>query len=280
MARFNKIAIIGVGLIGGSIGLAVKKKKLAKQVVGICRRKISARSALRKKAVDKVTLDYKEGLKGADLVIIATPVGRVIDIAEKVIKNSEGNLILTDVGSTKEMIVKEIEKIVPSRIRFIGSHPMAGSEKNGVSSADEDLFKNSVCVVTKTGKTDNEALNKVKRFWSDIGATCRVLSPAKHDYYISFISHVPHIVAMALASSVHPDSLRYASTGFKDTTRVASSDPILWHDIFVSNAKSIKVALSRYKKILNEIEKNISGNKREALINILTRSKIIRDKLE
>jgi len=280
MKKFNRIAIVGVGLIGGSLGLAIKKNKIAKKVVGICRRKVSLKAAVKSGACDIVTLNYKKGLKGADFVIIATPVGRIVNIAKKVIKHVKSNVILTDVGSTKEIIVNRIEKIVPSHVKFVGSHPMAGSEKSGVKFAQHDLFKDSVCIVTKSKKTNKKALNTVKKFWKTIGTTSKVLSPANHDRYISFVSHLPHVAAIALTVAAESGSLEYASTGFRDTTRIASSDPLLWQDIFMTNRKSIIKSISKYKKILREIEISIKGKNKKFLRSILKKSKDIRDRLE
>jgi len=281
MKRFNKIVIIGVGLIGGSIGLAVKRKKLAKTVVGICRRKVSAKAALKSRAVDVATLSYEKGLKDADLVIVATPVGKIVDAAKRITKFSKGKIIVTDVGSTKEKIVKETSRILPRHIKFIGAHPMAGSEKSGISNANKNLFVNSICILTKTPKTDKRALGIVKEFWQSLGASCRILSPAQHDYYIALISHLPHIVAASLAATVsfRPESLNYASTGFKDTTRIAASPANLWQDIFMTNRARILSSLAGFKKILAQIEHSIRVGDEKYLKNLLMKSKKVRDKL-
>ncbi len=281
MKRFNKIVIIGVGLIGGSIGLAVKQRKLAKTVLGICRRKVSAKAALKARAVDVATSSYEKGLKGADLIIVATPVGKIVDAVKRITKFSKKKVIVTDVGSTKEKIVKEASRILPRHIKFIGAHPMAGSEKSGIQNADKNLFVNSICILTKTSKTDKRALGIVKKFWQGLGASCRILSPAEHDYYISLISHLPHIVAASLAAAVstEPKSLNYASTGFKDTTRIAASEPNLWQDIFMTNRIRILSSLAGFKKMLAQIEHSIRVGDGKYLKNVLMKSKKVRDKL-
>ena len=280
--KFKKIAIIGVGLIGGSIGLAVKKRKLADEVVGICRRDASLQKAIKYKSVDKATLDLEEGLRGADLVIIATPVGKIIDRAGEIIKYAKDKKILTDVGSTKKEIVTQVEKMCPSNIKFVGTHPMAGSEKSGVKSASDNLFEGSLCIITRTEKTDNEALDRLKKFWVELGATCKELSPDKHDHYISFVSHLPHIAAIALTIALDRDreSLKYAATGFKDTTRIASSNPELWKDIFESNKKAVLESLHIYITTLEGIERNIRNGDSESLIGYLQKAKRIRDQIK
>lgn len=279
MRIFNKIAIIGVGLIGGSIGLAVKKKKLAKEVVGVCRREISAKAAIKNGAVDRATLDYKQGLKGADLVIIASPVGKIVQVAKNVIKQTKGDILITDVGSTKQIIVRQIEKIAPKRVKFVGSHPMAGSEKSSVRFADKDLFENSICIVTETRKTDKLASSTVRNFWKALGAEVRVLSPREHDARIALVSHLPHVAAFALSGICDRQSLEFAANGFKDTTRIASSDPSLWRDIFLTNRKSLLKAIHRYKTELNRIEKCIRDGDSKGLTKILKNAKSIRDSL-
>ena len=282
MKQFNKIVIIGVGLIGGSIGLAIKKLKLAKTVVGIARRESSARQAKRIGAVDSATLSYKKGLENADLVIIATPIGRIIDIVKNVIKAvpKDKRLLLTDVGSTKEFIVREIEKIIPKNIKFIGSHPMAGSEKSGVKSASGNLFDKSLCIITNTKNTDKEALKKIKHFWKAIGLRSRILAPSQHDKLISFISHLPHIVSCALTLSAIPESLEFASTGFKDMTRIAAADPGLWQDIFVTNKWALFEAIYEYKKALERIENSIKKKDLRLLYEMLNKAKRIRVSLK
>jgi prephenate dehydrogenase len=276
---FNKVTIIGVGLIGGSLGLGIKKNKLAKVVAGICRRKTSAKAAVKNGVCDIVTLDYKEGLAGAELVIIASPVGKIVDIAKKVVAHTKGEVILTDVGSTKSGIVRQIEKMAPESVKFVGSHPMAGSEKNGVGFAVKNLFENSICIVTKTKKTDKKAFLAVKRFWENLGATVSVLSPEEHDARVSLVSHLPHAAAYALSGMADAKSLKFASTGFKDTTRIASSDPYLWHDIFMTNRKALLSALAGYRAALRDIEKCIRNGSSKRLIGVLKKAKGVRDKL-
>jgi len=274
---YKKIAIIGVGLIGGSIGLAAKERKLAREVVGICRRESSRRRAEEKGAVDWATCDLTKGLAGADFIIIATPVGIAVETAEKVCKNVTWDSILIDVGSTKEMVVKKIDEMVPRNIDFVGTHPMAGSEKSGVSSAEAKLFDESICIITKTRRTKPGAVRKVKKFWESLGAGCIVMTPESHDKHIASISHLPHLVAFTLLRAVKPESLRYAANGFKDTTRIGASDPLMWHDIFMSNKKALLMAVGSYKKALASLERTIRKGYSKRLVDILTASKAIRD---
>lgn len=249
MKQFNKVTIIGVGLIGGSIGLAIRKRKLAKQVIGVFRRSSTLRKALRHKAVDKAVMDIAEGVKDADLIIIGSPVHSIPALSWQAARFARPGAIITDVGSTKAWIVTRMEKMLTGfPVHFVGSHPMAGSEKTGVEFARGDLLEGSPCIVTRTSKTDRRALAKVAGLWKALGAKVDVMDPAEHDRSVSLISHLPHLVAFSLAGAVPKKALRYAAEGFKDTTRVASSDPELWSDIFLTNKVEVVRAARLFRR--------------------------------
>lgn len=281
MKRFNKITIIGVGLIGGSIGLAIKKRRLAKEVIGVFRRRSTLRRAIKSGAVDRGVMDVSSGVKGSDLVVIATPVSLIPGIAFEVIRNAEDGCIITDAGSTKCWIVDAVEKMVSRRpgVHFVGSHPMAGSEKAGVEAAYPGLLKGAACIVTKTKRTDGRALKAVSGFWKALGARVSVMSPAEHDRSVSFISHLPHVVAFGLAGSVDTADLKYAAEGFRDTTRVASSDPGLWADIFLTNRIEIVASSRAFEKNLKNILAAIRRGDRSGTEKLLARAKAKRDRL-
>ena len=261
MKQFNKITIIGVGLIGGSIGLGIKSKGLAKEVVGVFRRRSSLKDALARKAVDKAVMSVEEGVKDADLIVLATPVHSIPEFARRVLRLAKSGAIVTDVGSTKKWIVDRIDNAFKNAnsVFFVGSHPMAGSEHTSVRFARKDLMEGSPCIVTKTGKTDKKALTKVVSFWKALGAKVKVMSPENHDRSIALVSHLPHLVAFSLAGTIPAKDLVYAAEGFKDTTRVASSDAALWADIFLSNKgqllKSGRMFEKYYKSIINTLSK-------------------------
>ncbi|MBI5124010.1 MAG: prephenate dehydrogenase [Candidatus Omnitrophica bacterium] len=280
MRLFNKVTIIGVGLIGGSIGLAIRKRRLAREVIGVFRRKSTLKGALKAKAVTKGTLDIERGVKDADLIIIASPVHSIPSLIKEALKYAKPGTIITDVGSTKGWIVDEVENIIPSSrlVYFVGSHPMAGSERASVEFARADLLEGTPCIVTKTPATSSSGLEKVVRFWSALGAKVKVLSPAAHDRSVSLISHLPHIVAFSLAGAVPEKELAYAAEGFKDTTRVASSDPELWSDIFLTNKEEILKACRIFEKRLKEIKAALSRNDCHALVSILKDAKTKRDR--
>ena len=280
MKRFNKIAIIGVGLIGGSIGLAARTRKVAKEVIGVFRHRSTMRRALKFKAVDTGVMDMGEGIEDADLIILATPVHSIPVLAAETAVFAKKGAIITDAGSTKEWIVGKAQAALrrhPS-ISFVGSHPMAGSERTGVEFATRDLFEGSPCIVTKTAKTDKRSLAKVAAFWKALGGKVKVMSPAEHDRTVSLVSHLPHVVAFSLAGAVPGKEMECAAEGFKDTTRVASSDPDLWADIFLTNKKALLAAGRMFDTYYARVMKAIAGGNYFQTVKMLKSAKAKRDR--
>lgn len=279
MKQFKQITIIGVGLIGGSIGLAIKKRRLAKEVIGVFRRASTLKKALRHKAVDRGMLSVKDGVREADIIILATPVHLIPALAREVIKYSKKGAIITDAGSTKKWIVDKVDKMTGrSRdVFFVGSHPMAGSEHAGVEYAETGLFESSPCIVTRTDKTDRRALAVVVNLWKGLGLKVAVMTPAAHDRSVSLISHLPHLVAFSLAGAVPVKDLAYAAEGFKDTTRVALSDARLWADIFLSNRKEILRSTRIFDRCYKKIVKAISEENYSQVVRLLENAKTVRE---
>ena len=276
MRLFNKVVIIGVGLIGGSIGLGIKKRKLAKQVIGISRHKKTINSAKARGAIDFGYLDLS-AVSQADLIVLATPINSIIQLGLKISPLVKPDALITDAGSTKKLIVKALEKILPN---FVGAHPLAGSEKQGVMNAQADLFCRSLCVLTPTAKTSKAALNMIKRFWMELGAGIVYLSPGRHDKFISYVSQLPHIVAFSLIQSVPHNSLYLASTGLRDTTRIAASAALLWKDILFTNSENILDALEIFSRSLSRIKSAIKQKDAQALERILRQARQKRQSLE
>ena len=279
MKQFNKITIIGVGLIGGSIGLAIKKRGIAKEVAGVFRHRVTLRKALKRKAIDKGFMSIKDGVRGADLIILATPVSSIVAVGRKAMESAGPGAIVTDAGSTKACIVDQLEKISrPTPVSFVGSHPMAGSEQTSVEFARDTLLEEAPCIVTKTGNTNKAALKKVVNFWKSLGGKVKVMTPSGHDRSVALISHLPHIVAFSLAGAVPEKDLACAAEGFKDTTRVASSDPSLWADIFLSNKKEALRACRIFERSYNGIIKALTKDDYRGVVKALKKAKAKRDK--
>jgi prephenate dehydrogenase len=268
--RFGKITIIGVGLIGGSVGLAVKKRGMAREVAGVFRRPSTMKRALACGAVDSGCMDVASGVRDADIIIIASPVSSITRIAREAAAYAKRGAVVTDAGSTKAAIVAAADRMFSkSGAAFVGSHPMAGSERTGVEASRADLFEGSPCIVTRTGRTGRAALGTVAAFWRSLGARVSVMSPGEHDRAVSLISHLPHIVAFSLAGSVPARALEYAAEGFADTTRVASSDPALWSDIFLTNRANIRRSAAIFRKRYDAVVSAIAGGDRRGTMKAL-----------
>jgi len=275
MRLFKKVAIVGVGLIGGSIALAMKKKKLAGEIVGVSRHRNTLKLALKRGAIDRGSLNLKI-IEGADLIVLCAPVGVILNQAREIAAIAPKSAIVTDVGSTKQAIVSRLDKIFP---RYIGSHPLAGSQRRGILNAQSDIFKGSLCILTPSRNTHRPTQDKIKRLWLRLGARVITLPAARHDKILSFTSHLPHILAFSLISAVPEGFLKFASTGLRDTTRIAASESELWSDIFLSNRKNILRSLDILQNNLGRIKSAINKKDKRLLNRILKQAKDKRDRL-
>ncbi len=281
--EINRIVIAGVGLIGGSIGLALKRARFHGKIIGLGRRWSSLKNAIDAGAVDLATMDYEEALSDADLLVICTPVDVMPSIVERAVKYIPEGSVLTDVGGTKGQLVAEMEKLVPDGIHFVGAHPMAGSHKTGVSAADATMFDGSVCILTPTESTNPGAVDLVSELWKRMGARVEIMSPQDHDFLIAAASHLPHAAACALVQVVagveneRGKAIDFAATGFADATRMAAGDPKTWQGIFLHNADMVSSMLERLEKELADIRKALDDRDEQKLMEKLERAKRIRD---
>ena len=280
---FKKITIIGIGLLGGSIGLAVKRRKLARQIAGFVRRRASLKDCERAGAVDFATTDLLAAVWDADLVILCIPLAQMRSRVRAMLPALKRGAIVTDVGSVKASVVRELESLIQkSGARFVGSHPMAGAEKTGVAAARTDLFEKTVCVVTPTKKTNRAALKKVKQFWSAIGLRVLELKPEIHDALVSRSSHLPHVVAATLASHVlnpaHPKpQAALCANGFRDTTRIASGSPEMWRDIALANRKNLTKSLDAFIADLQKFQRLVKKGDAKTMAKFFETAKQRRD---
>ena len=269
MRLFNKVAIIGTGLIGGSMALAIKKKCLAHQIIGVSRHKSTLIWGKKSRVIDKGSQDLSI-IADADLVVLATPVNTILKLAGIILKFIRKDSIVTDVGSTKCEIVSKLSKIFPN---YVGSHPLAGSEKRGLVNASTDIFKNSLCILTPAKNTNPKALKIIKNLWNRLGARVIFLSPGTHDRILSFVSHLPHVIAFSLIDIVPDKYLKFGATGLKDTTRIALSDSRLWADILLSNRENMLESIEHFENNLSRIKSAINKRDERTLIKILKRAK-------
>lgn len=255
---FNCITIIGVGLIGGSLALEIKKKKLAKQVIGCGRSLKNLQIAKKRRLIDSATTQLEDAISHSDFIILCTPVQTIRDQLKIIAKKAKPGTLVMDVGSTKELIVKQAHKILPSSVFFIGAHPLAGTEKSGAAAALPNLFKNRLCLLTPTPHTSQKALKKIKIFWKKIGAKTLIYSPKKHDQLLAFTSHLPQMVSYALIATVGngislKEIQKLAGGGLRDTTRIASSPSEMWRDICLANKDSLVRGLKNFEKNINQL---------------------------
>jgi len=276
---FDRVAIIGVGLIGGSLGLALRQKRLARRVVGVGRRRASIDRALEIGAIDEGTLDATKGVKDAELVVLGTAIRLIMEMGEKVATALSPGAIVTDVGSTKSEVVRRLEKVLPAGVHFVGAHPIAGSEKRGVDAARPELFEKCICVLTPTEKTDPEALRRVADLWSAVGARVATLSCEEHDRILARTSHLPHLVASALVASLQGPDTGFVGTGLRDTTRVASGDVDVWCDVFLTNREAVLEALAGFTDRMSELRRAVETGDRDKLALLLAAAKRRRDDL-
>jgi len=273
------LTIIGVGLIGGSVGLAARHRGLARRIVGVGRNRETLLQAERLGAIDTGTTELAEAIREATLVVVCTPVQSIADIVIEVSQYAPRSALITDAGSTKAVLIKEIERRSSPGIRFVGSHPLAGSAKQGPEHASARLFENRLTVVTPTQATNSECLAAVCEFWKALGSHVRIMTPSDHDAALGWTSHLPHLLAAALAGSL-PVGLRdFAATGFRDTTRIAAGDPGLWAGIFRHNRDGVLAALDLFERELEQYRRALVECDEAALIDLLAKAKRGRDAL-
>ena len=276
------MAIVGVGLIGGSIGLDLLERGLARSVVGIGRRESSLRVARQRGAVTSTTRSIERGVAEADGIIICTPVGRIVEDVVAVASACRPEAWITDAGSTKRSIVAGVEAArragsIPSATRFVGSHPMAGSEQSGPAAARRDLFVERTVIVTPLESTPRGHVTTMRQLWTALGARVVLMSPEEHDTAVGAISHLPHLVASALASATPRGAQRLVGAGWRDTTRVASGDPGLWQQIFLDNRLGVLAALEPLERQLEAFRRALEQSDDAALLRLLTEAKRSRD---
>ena len=269
MARFNQITIIGLGLMGGSLGMALRRRRLAQTVVGFSRKPSTLRRAKACGAIDAGTSDLMRAAQHADLVILATPVETIVPYAKRLARFMRAGGVLTDVGSSKHQIVLALERAMPRRVAFVGAHPLAGSEQRGLDAARADLFDDSLCVVTATRRTDRRALRIIGRLWKPLVGRVIVMDPQRHDRLLAAVSHVPHVLAFCLINAAADEALAVAPRSFLDATRVAKSNPELWDDIFLSNRSALLAAMGRFERQWRTVRHILARADRRALRRFL-----------
>jgi len=278
MKTWKTVAIVGVGLIGGSIGRALLHKKLAQHVVGVGRDLRKLQRARRMGIVTEVSHDVEAGVREADLTVVCTPVASIVEHVLRVAAACPSGALITDVGSTKSAIAAALQgKKRLGGATFVGSHPLAGSEKSGFENSRTDLLEGRIVIVTPSASAPESAVRRTVSFWRQLGAEVRRMSPRDHDRALAATSHLPHVIASALAASTPAQVLTLAATGWSDTTRIASGDVRLWEQIVMQNRGHVLKSLDKFEKVLSSLRSSLeSGNPRQ-LKTILAKGKQHRD---
>jgi prephenate dehydrogenase len=280
---FNKAAVLGTGLIGASFALALREKNLCKTICGYGRKEENLKRAKERGIIDEYSLDAAKACEDADFVLLAVPVGLFGEIAAKIKGALKKGAIITDVGSVKGRLVNELESLMPQGVFYVGSHPIAGSDKSGIDDARPDLFHNARCIITPTERSDESAKKKITSLWEGLGAKAEIMDPMKHDEIYAVVSHFPHVIAYAIVNTVgeiNSKYIEYAGKGFKDTTRIALSSPEMWRDISLFNKDNIVKAIDIFRKNLDKIEDMLDSSDASKLEDEFAKAQSLRKNLK
>lgn len=275
---YSKITIIGLGLIGGSLAWALKRSGSVGEVCGVDSDGSAIEYALRENIIDVGLKDFGDAVTNSDVIVIATHVGVIPEIAKSLAPILTPYTTLTDVGSVKARVVMEIEGILPESIGFVGGHPISGTERSGVVNSRYDLFRGRKCILTPTVNTSDEALAKVRRLWESVGAKVYTMTPEAHDRVFAYVSHLPHTVAYALLNSVgsqegrNREFFEFAGGGLRDFTRIGESSPEMWSDIFLANREDVLAAIADFKSEIEKIRVAIEKGDLKTLRGLLSRA--------
>jgi prephenate dehydrogenase len=282
---FNRLVIVGVGLIGGSLGLAARERGLVGEVIGFGRTEANLRVALERGIIDAYTFDPAEAARGTDLLLLAVPVEATGPTAEKFIPFLQPGCVITDAGSTKEQVVNIMERLLPPTLPFVGAHPIAGTEHAGAAAAFATLFERRLCVLTPTARTETAALTRVRALWEGVGMRVELMDVVTHDQVLARVSHLPHMIAFSVMNAVTEaqvagiDLLAYAGSAFADLTRVAASPVEMWRDICLSNRDAVLAALSEFERALAQLKRYVADGDGEALAAAIDRARTERQRL-
>ncbi|MCL4479148.1 MAG: prephenate dehydrogenase/arogenate dehydrogenase family protein [Deltaproteobacteria bacterium] len=279
---YEQVAVIGIGMMGTSLALAIKKNGLSENIVGVDRNFDNLKTAKRLQAIDSYTDCLKDAIADAVLVIFATPVLATFEVAKRIVYAVKNDAIITDIGSIKGELVIRMTELFKGHGNYIGSHPITGTEKSGAMNAVEGLFENKRCIITPVEKTDNFTVEAAKRFWESIGSDVVIMNPHEHDRTMAAVSHMPHAIAYTLIKSIMEQEkagyalFQFAGGGLKDYTRIAASDPVMWRDIFMSNSEEILHAIEGFNKSLGNLTDMIKSKDLKGIHNFLEEVKEVR----
>lgn len=280
---FGKVALIGIGLIGSSMAHAIRRANLAGHISGYARRPETLARAQAIGFADTLTGSIPEAVKNADLIVLATPVGSFGEIAAEMAPHLKKGAIVSDVGSVKSAVLRDVGPHIPDGVHFIPAHPIAGTEQSGPDAGFAELFDNRWCVLTPPPGTDKDALARLRTFWERCGSNVDVMEAKHHDLALAITSHVPHLIAYNIVGTADDletvtegEVIKYSAGGFRDFTRIAASDPTMWRDVFLNNREAVLEVLGRFSEDLSVLQRAIRWGDGDALFNLFTRTRAIR----
>ena len=279
----DRLALIGIGLIGSSIARAARRDGLAHEIVVQSRRAETVATAERLKLGDRYTTSSVEAAKDADLVILSIPVGAYGDVAKEIASSLKPGAIVSDVGSVKVAVMKQIEPHIPKHAHFVPAHPVAGTEHSGPEAGFAELFADRYCILTPRENADPTAVERVRAFWAALGSRVEIMAPDHHDMVLAITSHVPHLIAYNIVGTAahleevtQSEVMKFSAGGFRDFTRIAASDPTMWRDVFLHNKQAVLEMLGRFSEDLTALQRAIRFGDGDALFDLFTRTRAIR----
>jgi len=280
---FEKIALVGIGLIGSSMAHGARKFGLAGEIAGYARRKETRAAARKAGFADSLHEELDACVKDADLVVLASPVGSFAEIARQIEPHLARGAILTDVGSVKLAVIRDVGPHLPEGVHFVPGHPVAGTEQSGPMAGFAELFEGRWCILTPPAGTDGSAVEKLKHFWERLGSMVEIMDPAHHDLVLAITSHVPHLIAYNIVGTAadletvtESEVIKFSAGGFRDFTRIAASDPTMWRDVFLNNREAVLEMLGRFNEDLSALQRAIRWGDGDELQNFFTRTRAIR----
>jgi cyclohexadieny/prephenate dehydrogenase len=283
VAKFRRVALIGVGLIGSSLARVLRREGLAREIVGCSPKPATRAKIMELGLVDRITGDPAQAVKGADLVMLCAPVGAFADIARAIGPHLSKGAIVSDVGSVKQAVIRDVGPHIPEGVHFVPGHPVAGTEHSGPEAGFAELFENRFCILTPPPGSDAKAVKRVADLWRRAGMRVEVMEPQHHDAVLAITSHLPHLIAYTivgtatdLQQATKSEVIKYAAGGFRDFTRIAASDPVMWRDIFLNNREAVLEMLGRLTEDLAAVQRAIRWGESDKLLELFTRTRAIR----
>ncbi len=282
-STFKKVCIIGLGLIGGSIGLAMKRSKISNQIIGFARSNSTLKRAIELGLVDKVKDNLENAVNDCDLIILATPLSTFKKLVEEMSPFLKKDCIITDTGSAKLSVIEDLRGILPNNVEFIPGHPIAGTEESGPDAGFAELFDNRWCILTPTEENSSNAIDLIKEFWESIGSKVEIMDPLHHDKVLAITSHIPHLIAFNivgtannLANVTEKEVVKYSAGGFRDFTRIAASDPKMWSDIFTYNSEAVLEMLELFSNDLAKLKAAVIKKDSDLLFSNFEKTREVR----